>query len=72
MKLIRDGFKVEWTPMLQELADRDEISQTKVKFANYIVEAYGSSDRYECECGYDEIVDGSVFCANCGQRLNWE
>lgn len=72
MKLIRDGFKVEWTPMLQELADRDEISQTKVKFAYYIAETYGTSERYECECGYDELLEYAVFCPMCGQRLNWE
>ena len=68
MKLIRDGFKVEWTPMLQELTDRDSVELV------INLEQYEDCAFAECpKCGFDLMEEyNHKFCGNCGQRLNWE
>ena len=68
MKLRRDGFTVELSQELQELADRDE--------CGYVLHSHKQLNGYKhgycqnCENEIDEEYDMN-FCGKCGKRLKW-
>lgn len=61
--------------ILENIAKEQYKKETKGRtavFSHYVTEAYSSSGRYKCECGYDEVLGGSNYCSNCGYKLKFK
>lgn len=73
MKLERDGFKVEWNQMLQEICDLDEplnVEWIEIKIPHMKYSVCGNCKKEEYLHGEDGIRN--IRCGYCGQRLDWE
>ena len=65
--------QTEYDELLEELNDFERLSDTvKIKHSHLITLAYATLDAYECQsCKCDEILDGFVYCPQCGCKIGW-